>query len=221
LFFAPLHFLSFWPVSASPHLLLFFFSFFSPLKSSFSFGHICVDDYNLDKGYQVDTRNYTRLLFLLRRSPPLPRRPPPRSSKNLALDTSSRDSFHSCPDLSLLQITPVPADFDSPGVRTDPSRSPSPSSEPAPHKKRSKTKSVSRKARGVIGKVRAFQRIAAARMAHPTIKIDTSVPAIKRGLPENDDAGLDVLSADQDNPKLEAGNTEDVPPFLCQTVSGK
>ncbi|KAJ6180676.1 hypothetical protein N7519_011137 [Penicillium mononematosum] len=55
-------------------------------------------------------------------------------------------------------------------------------------------------------------------MAHPTIKIDTSVPATKRGLPENDDAGLDML-ADQDNPKLEAGNTEDVPPFLCQSVS--
>ncbi|KAJ5135596.1 uncharacterized protein N7515_004874 [Penicillium bovifimosum] len=55
-------------------------------------------------------------------------------------------------------------------------------------------------------------------MTHPTIKIDTSFPAIKRGLPENDDAGLDIL-ADQDNPRLEAGNTEDVPPFLCQTVS--
>ncbi|KAJ5489927.1 Protein-tyrosine phosphatase catalytic [Penicillium expansum] len=56
-------------------------------------------------------------------------------------------------------------------------------------------------------------------MAHPTIKIDTSVQATKRGLPENDDAGLDILGADQDNPKLETGNTEDVPPFLCQSVS--
>ncbi|KAJ5494156.1 Protein-tyrosine phosphatase catalytic [Penicillium fimorum] len=53
----------------------------------------------------------------------------------------------------------------------------------------------------------------------PTIKIDTSVQATKRGLPENDDAGLDILGADLDNPKLEAGNTEDVPPFLCQSVS--
>jgi protein-tyrosine phosphatase len=112
----------------------------------------------------------------------------------------------------------VSADFDS--VRTDPSRSPSPSFDSAPHKKRSKAKSVSRKARGVIGKVRAFQRIAAAKMA-PTIKIDTSVQATKRGLPENDDAGLDILGADLDNPKLEAGNTEDVPPFLCQSVSGE
>lgn len=58
-------------------------------------------------------------------------------------------------------------------------------------------------------------------MAHQSIKIDTSVQAIKRGLPENDDAGLDVLGAEQDNPKLETGNTEDVPPFLCQSVSGE
>lgn len=57
-------------------------------------------------------------------------------------------------------------------------------------------------------------------MAHPSIKIDTSVPSSKRGLPENDDAGLDIPGG-QDNPKLEAGNTEDVPPFLCQSVAGK
>lgn len=113
----------------------------------------------------------------------------------------------------------MPADFDS--ARTDPSPSPSPSFDFAPHKKRSKARTVGRKARGVIGKVRAFQRIAAAKMAHPNIKIDTSVLATKRGLPENDDAGLDILGADQDNPKLEAGNTEDVPPFLCQSVSGE
>ncbi|EKV05976.1 Protein-tyrosine phosphatase 2 [Penicillium digitatum] len=56
-------------------------------------------------------------------------------------------------------------------------------------------------------------------MAHPTIKIDTSVQATKRGLPENDDAGLDILGVDQDNLKLEGGNTEDVPPFLRQSVS--
>ncbi|CAG7918554.1 unnamed protein product [Penicillium olsonii] len=51
-------------------------------------------------------------------------------------------------------------------------------------------------------------------MAHPSIKIDTSVPSTKRGLPEND--SLDV--GGQDNPKLEAGNTEHVPPFLCQSA---
>lgn len=72
----------------------------------------------------------------------------------------------------------------------------------------------------MIGKVREFQRIATAKMTHPSIKIDTSVHTIKRGLPENNDAGLDVLG-DQDNPKLEAGNTENVPPFLCQSVSGE
>ncbi|KAJ6033534.1 hypothetical protein N7499_009810 [Penicillium canescens] len=54
-------------------------------------------------------------------------------------------------------------------------------------------------------------------MAHPSIKIDTSVQTTKRGLPENNDAGLDVLG-DQD-PKLDAGNTEDIPPFLCLSVA--
>jgi protein-tyrosine phosphatase len=158
------------------------------------------------------------LLFLL---PPTstPEPLPPHHSKNLALDTSSRDSFYSCPDLSTLQITQVP-DFDSfDAPQTDISRSPSPS-EPAPHpKKRSKAQSVSRKARGVIGKVRALQRIAAAKMAHPSIKIDTSITTTKRGLPENNDAGLDVLG-DQD-PKLDTGNTDDVPPFLCLSVAGE
>jgi protein-tyrosine phosphatase len=67
--------------------------------------------------------------------------------------------------------------------------------------------------------VRALQRIAAAKMAHPSIKIDTSVQTTKRGLPENNDAGLDVLG-DQD-PKLDAGNTEDIPPFLCLSVAGE
>jgi hypothetical protein len=160
-----------------------------------------------------DSEVYTiRDLFLFR--------PAITQKKKLALDTSSRDSFYSCPDLSSLQITSVPADFDSLDVRTDPSRSPSPSFEPAPHKKSSKARSVSRKARGVIGKVRAFHKVAAAKMAHPSIKIDTSVQPTKRGLPENDDAGLDVLGGDQDNPKLEVGNTEDIPPFLCQSASG-
>lgn len=55
-------------------------------------------------------------------------------------------------------------------------------------------------------------------MAHPTIKIDTSVQATKRALPE-DNESFEVLDGpDQDDPGLEAGDTESVPPFLCQSV---
>lgn len=56
-------------------------------------------------------------------------------------------------------------------------------------------------------------------MAHPTIKIDTSISATKRGLPEDKDEILEVLDI-QDNPALDEGDTEDVPPFLCQNVLG-
>ncbi|KAJ5095348.1 hypothetical protein NUU61_004704 [Penicillium alfredii] len=56
-------------------------------------------------------------------------------------------------------------------------------------------------------------------MAHPSIKIDTNVQTVKRGPPEDNDAALDVRSGDQDNPRLEYGNTENVPPFLCQSVT--
>ncbi|GMG30058.1 unnamed protein product [Aspergillus oryzae] len=56
-------------------------------------------------------------------------------------------------------------------------------------------------------------------MAHPTIKIDTNVQATKRALSEDNDEGFDVLDGpDQDDPGLEAGDTESVPPFLCQSV---
>lgn len=72
----------------------------------------------------------------------------------------------------------------------------------------------------MIGKVRAFQRIAAAKMAHPSIKIDTNVPMTKRGLPADADAGLDV-AGEQGTSRLESGNRDDVPPFLCQSVSGE
>lgn len=58
-------------------------------------------------------------------------------------------------------------------------------------------------------------------MAHPTIKIDTNVQATKRALSEDNDEGFDVLDGpDQDDPGLEAGDTESVPPFLCQSVLG-
>lgn len=179
-------------------------------------------------------RPYTRSHdSLLRRAAAAPSTPEtPAVSQNLALETSSRDSFYSCPDLSSLQISQTSAaaygldgydDFDQ-DLNTEPScsisRSHSPDhSAPRGAKKRSKSQAVSRKARGVIGKVRAFQRIAAAKMAHPSIKIDTNVQTTKRGPPADLDATLDA--AEQGNPRLEAGNTEDVPPFLCQSVSGE
>lgn len=56
-------------------------------------------------------------------------------------------------------------------------------------------------------------------MAHPTIKIDTSVPATKRGPPEDKDEAVEVLSL-PDNPGLDEGDTQDVPPFLCQSALG-
>ena len=146
---------------------------------------------------------------------------PPRSSKNLALDTTSRDSFRSCPDLTSLQISqsPISADGFDQEINTEPSRSPSPDSlAPRGTKKRSNRQAVSRKARGVIGKVRALQRIAAAKMAHPSIKIDTNIQSTKRGLPDSD-VGPEL--SEQGNPRLEDGNTEDVPPFLCQSVTGE
>lgn len=159
---------------------------------------------------------------LLRHSAPVHSTPTPTIFKNLALNTSSRDSFYSCPDLSTLQISSASAalygiDNIEQGATTEPDRSPSPESAPRT-KKRSKSRAVSRKARGVIGKVRAFQRIATAKMAHPAIKIDTSVPATKRELPDGD-AALDV--GEQGVPRLEAGNTDNLPPFLCQSVSGE
>jgi hypothetical protein len=154
----------------------------------------------------------------------LSRRPNPSTiSRNLALDTPSRDSYYSCPDLSSLQISHYSAaaygiDQD---INTDPeqSRSSSPDSAAPRVKKRFNSHTVSKKARGVFGKVRAFHRVAAAKMAHPSIKIDTSVQTTKRGLP--DEAGIDLPDAEQGNPRLEDGNTDDVPPFLCQSVAGE
>ncbi|KAJ5174419.1 uncharacterized protein N7482_000296 [Penicillium canariense] len=53
-------------------------------------------------------------------------------------------------------------------------------------------------------------------MSHPSIKIDTTVQTTKRGLPADSD-GLEM--PEQGNPRLEVGDTDDVPPFLCQSVS--
>lgn len=172
----------------------------------------------------------------IRRYPPTKiwQRFAPVRSKNLAKQITTRGSFHSCPDLSTLQISSLPqppngANDDPSGIEGElvtapPSRSTSPdafSLRSGPRKLVSTKKRVSRKARGVLGKVRAFQRIAAAKMAHPTIKIDTNVQATKRALSEDNDEGFDVLDGpDQDDPGLEAGDTESVPPFLCQSVLG-
>lgn len=158
-------------------------------------------------------------------------------SRNLAKhNITSRGSFHSCPDLSTLQISSLPhppngAHEDPPDgiegeVITAPtSRSPSPdtfSLRSGPRKLAATKKRVSKKARGVLGKVRAFQRIAAAKMAHPTIKIDTSVQATKRSLPEDNDDGFEIIDGpENDDPGLEARDNESVPPFLCQSVLGQ
>ncbi|KAF9891142.1 hypothetical protein FE257_005078 [Aspergillus nanangensis] len=56
-------------------------------------------------------------------------------------------------------------------------------------------------------------------MAHPNIKIDTSVPPTKRGLPEDDEEGFGMVdSAEQDRSGLEEGDNERVPSFLCQSI---
>ncbi|EAA60974.1 hypothetical protein AN4896.2 [Aspergillus nidulans FGSC A4] len=153
-------------------------------------------------------------------------------SRNLAEQITPRSSFHSCLDLSTLQISSLPqppngAADDRPGASegqsltapTSRSRSPDTLSFRSDSRKlASKRKRVSRKARGVLGKVRAFQRLAAARMAHPTIKIDTSVQANKRSHPDNEDGVGVVDGSDDDNPEMELGDNEHVPPFLRQSV---
>ncbi|OJJ61145.1 hypothetical protein ASPSYDRAFT_56522 [Aspergillus sydowii CBS 593.65] len=153
-------------------------------------------------------------------------------TKNLAEQTTPRSSAHSCLDLSTLQISslsqpPNGAAVDPPGASegqtfTAPtSRSPSPDT-PSFHsdsqKLVSKRKRVTKKARGVLGKVRAFQRIAAAKMAHPNIKIDTSVQATKRSHPDNEEGAEIIDGPEDDNPQLEMADNELVPPFLRQSV---
>ncbi|PYH76724.1 hypothetical protein BO82DRAFT_406872 [Aspergillus uvarum CBS 121591] len=166
----------------------------------------------------------------------------PVRSRNLAKHIAvSRGSFHSCPDLSTLQISPssslllphhdaaaAPNDYEAsvnPTTTTTTaptSRSPSPHSTASlrngPRTLAATRKRVSKKARGVLGKVRAFQRIAAAKMAHPSIKIDTSVQSTKRALPEDTEAGLEIACGIDDAPALDAGDHDSVPPFLCQSV---
>lgn len=150
-------------------------------------------------------------------------------SKNLAKHFSVRDSVYSCPDLSHLQISPErprngatidPADGIDGEITTEPSRPPTPDTTKSrrPRKLTATRRHVSKRARGVLGKVRTFHKAAAAKMAHPTIKIDTNVQTTKRGLPEGKDEVVEVLG--QDNPGLDEGDNEHVPPFLCQSVLG-
>ena len=59
-------------------------------------------------------------------------------------------------------------------------------------------------------------------MAHPTIKIDTSVQATKRAHPGDQEEGLEGLDdPDQEFFGLEAGDNEQIPPFLCQSGLGE
>ncbi|KAL4873501.1 hypothetical protein BDV12DRAFT_79470 [Aspergillus spectabilis] len=55
-------------------------------------------------------------------------------------------------------------------------------------------------------------------MAHPTIKIDTSVQATKRSHPDNEEGPEIIDGPEDDNPGLEMGDNELVPPFLRQAV---
>lgn len=150
--------------------------------------------------------------------------------KILAKQYLPRDSFKSCPDLAALHISAeqpqssvitASADGHDAGVLTEPSRPSTPVLIHKPRKSRnipSNTRQVSKGARGVLGKVRTFPKVAAAKMAHPTIKIDTSVQATKRGAPAGEE-GLEVVD-DQGNPALDEGDKDRVPPFLCQSVLG-
>ncbi|EPS29915.1 hypothetical protein PDE_04865 [Penicillium oxalicum 114-2] len=54
-------------------------------------------------------------------------------------------------------------------------------------------------------------------MAHPSIKINTNVQTTKRGLPNESDGG--DLPGEVGNTRLEVGDADNIPPFLCQSVS--
>lgn len=159
-------------------------------------------------------------------------------SRNLAKQPSPRGSFLSCPDpdLSTLQISLPQSRFSSRAAseiiasELTSSDYNSTSTHSLDHRdgqrKRTSTgKRVSRKARGVLGKVRAFHRIAAAKMSQ-SIKLDTSVQTIKRGLPEDNEEGLEGpgVAGDVEQeisaPGLEARSHNNVPPFLCQSYLG-
>lgn len=152
----------------------------------------------------------------------------------------TRGSSNSCPNLSALQISHQhqqeqqqqqqqqentygavgPATY---GVQVEATQQTDNfSSRTGPHKLATAGKRVSSKARGVLGKVRTFHRVAAAKMAHPTIKIDTNVQATKRGFLEDNDDALDALGEeDGDSQESDEVDNEGVPPFLCQSLEGE
>ena len=174
-----------------------------------------------------------------RLEPGLRRRLAAKHPRNLAEDVSSRGSLltHSCPDLSNLQISSSPLTHDTGAtttenfdkdIATEPSRSPSPDGQSRTsdqQRLKSTGKRVSRKARGVLGKVRAFHRVAAAKMAHSITKIDTNAPSTKRGLPqENEDEPLDSRSDEtpgQGSSVTLSGRHRLLPSFLRQSVAGQ
>ena len=150
----------------------------------------------------------------------------------------TRGSSNSCPDLSALQIshqnqqeqlqhenTYGAIGFPTYGIQVEaPYPTDNLSVRAGPHKLASAGKRVSNKARGVLGKVRTFHRVAAAKMAHPTIKIDTNVQTSKRSFLEDndDDDALDVLDEEnEDGQGPDGADEEGVPPFLCQSVDGE
>ncbi|KAI9370104.1 protein-tyrosine phosphatase-like protein [Aspergillus egyptiacus] len=152
-------------------------------------------------------------------------------SRNLAGQITPGSSFHSCLDLSTLQTslpqTPGGAAVDPPGASEGQSLTVPTSRIPSPdslsflsdtRKLVSTRKRVSQKARGVLGKVRAFQRIAAAKMAHPSIKIDTSVQATKRSHPDNEEGAEIIDDPEDENPGLDVGDNELMPAFLRQSI---
>ncbi|KAL2014271.1 hypothetical protein VTN00DRAFT_1796 [Thermoascus crustaceus] len=156
----------------------------------------------------------------------------PQDLGNLAAQRPP-SSGHGCPDLSSLQITLPKSKADTDTVSsgtpngseretaTGLSRAPSPdtlSPRSSSRKLSSTGNRASRKARSVLGRVRAFHRIAAARMAHSPVKIDTNVLSTKRGRPQedSDDASESCPAVEQETCGPGVGGDDGLPPFLCQ-----
>lgn len=174
--------------------------------------------------------------------------------RKLAKLRSLRGSFRSCPNLpvsntgtsqphpqsqsqsqsrspSIPRPAPLAADID------DSSSQPQSTTDTLDHHYRQQRRlssvgrRVSVKARGVLGRFQAFPRVAAARMVHPGIKINTNVPSTKRGFPEDDDELADIEGEGEvgvgvdpvttiTGPALDTGDRDNLPPFLCQSNSG-
>jgi protein-tyrosine phosphatase len=57
-------------------------------------------------------------------------------------------------------------------------------------------------------------------MAHPNIKIDTSVQSAKRSHPDTEETAEIVDGPEDDTPALDTADSDLVPPFLRQPVIG-